>query len=200
MTLTLLREPPKQIVAGDSIEFYAPIPADLVDFTTGTARLVCQSSTAGTAAMSATSITAENGCFRVKFEGQVSGGTKALTPGQYVLTVWAATGNDRYTIGQWPLTIGPDLSTGSPALRHAQKMLLLLETAIAARISGGEIEEYTIDATNIRKADIEVLERMRSRYAAEVAALQNPGQPLRSVLFELGPTGQPVDPRYRYGR
>lgn len=197
MTVTLTRSIPSQIIAGDSIDFYVAIPSDLVGYT-GTARLVCQTSTnAGT--MSGT-VTTEGSDYHVVFSGQSSTGTKLLTAGQYLLTVWATLSNDRYTVYSQPLTINPDLSVGTPALRHAQKMLVSIETALYARVTGGEIEEYSIDGTSVRKMSIDQLERLRSRYSAEVARLQNPGQGIGSVKFSLGPATSAPDMRYRYGR
>lgn len=189
MTVTITRSPPKQLVAGDSIEFNVAIPSDLSGWT-GSARLVCQSSTT-TGTMDGT-VTTDGSDYHVVFSGQSVGGTKSLTAGQYLLTVWATSGNDRYTVGQWALTITPDLSTGTPALRHAQKTLVAIETAIYARVSGGEIEEYAIDGTSVRKMSIDELERLRARYAAEVARLQNADSPIGSVKFAFTPAGQAV--------
>lgn len=197
MTVTLTRSIPSQIIAGDSIDFYVAIPSDLSGFT-GSARLVCQTSTT-TGTMDGT-VTTENSDYHVVFSGQSTPGTKTLTAGQYLLSVWATSGNDRYTVLSQALTITPDLSTGTPALIHAQKTLIAIESAIYSRITGGEIEEYSIDGTSVRKMSMDELQRMRSRYTAEVARLQNPNQVIGSVKFSLGPTSSAPDMRYRYGR
>lgn len=194
MTLTLQRQAPKQIVAGDSIEFLVPIPGDLTGWT-GSARLT------GASQMDATSVVVENGDFHVKFEGQVTGGTKALTAGQYTLTVWATSGNDRYTVLQHRMTVTPDLSTGSPALEHAMKTLTAVETAIYARLTGngdGGVEEYAVEGTSVRKLSIDQLEKLRNKYSAEVARLQNPNAPLGRVKFVMTPAGTLPDYRRRY--
>lgn len=162
----------------------------------GSARLT------GPSQMNATSCATEGTDFHPKFSGQSSPGTKDLTAGQFDLTVWATiTGNDRYTVYQAQLTVDPDLSTGTPAQVHARKMLTLLETAIYNRVNGnsdGGIENYAIGGISIAKATLEQLERMRAKYAREVARLQNPDKQIGSVKFAMTPAGNPVNLKRRY--
>jgi hypothetical protein len=195
VTIQLTHRAPTQIIAGDSIEFLVAVPTDYQAWT-GSARLT------GPGQMAATSCVLEGSDFHLKFEGQGASGTKTLTAGQYVLTVWATSGNDRRTIAQFPLSIAPDLSTGSPALDHAVKMLTLINTAIENRIAGnndGGIEDYTVDGTQVRKLPMLELQKLRNKYSAEVAALQNPNGQLRRVNFAFAPTGGMIDVRKRFG-
>jgi hypothetical protein len=192
---TLTHRAPRQIIAGDSIEFLVAVPADY-QLWTGSARL------AGPGQMAATSVATEGSDFHVKFEGQSAGGTKALAAGQYVLTVWATSGNDRKTIAQFPLTVAVDLSTGTPAQPHAIEMLPIIEAAIKARITGnpdGGLAAYTIDGTSVTKIPLDELKRLRKQYAAEVAAIQNPNGQFGRVKFAMTSAGGIVDVRRRFG-
>lgn len=185
---------PRQIIAGDTIEFLVAVPADYLAWI-GSARL------AGPSQMAATSCALEGADFHVKFEGQATGGTKSLAAGQYSLTVWVTNANDRKTIAQFPLSITADLSTGTPAQQHALKMLPIIEAEIEARVTGNgsALEEYGVDGTTVRKMEMAELQRLRNKYAAEVAQIQNPNGQLRRVKFAMTPTGGMVDVRRRFG-
>lgn len=201
-TLTLLRHPPKQIVAGDSIEFLLPIPQDLTSWT-GSARLTGGTDASNLSQMDATSATTEGLDLHVLFQGQVTGGTKSLKPGQYTLTAWMTStdGKDRYTIGQYFLAVTPDLSTGTPALAHAMKTLAIVEAAIEVRLGANTdsgIEEYTVEGTMVKKIPIERLYQLRKHYAAEVNRLQDPHRPLGSVNVVFTTAGEPMPHRRRY--
>jgi hypothetical protein len=144
--------------------------------------------------MNATSCATEGSDFHVYFKGVA--GTSALTPGQYKLTVFATLVDDRYTVGQFPITIEADLSTGAPAQSHPQKMLTLLETAIYNRVNGnsdGGIESYVIDGTTVAKLSMEQLQKLRNKYAGEVAADQNRNSPIgrvKTVFTQAGTVPQ----------
>lgn len=192
VTVTVKYGAPAEIIAGDSLDFYVAVPGDLVGWT-GSARLT------GLGTMDATSVTVVNNDFRVKFEGQSAGGTKDLAPGQYVLTVWATSGNDRYTVEQYRLTIRADLSTGSPDLEHAVKMVDLLTAAIQARVSGtpdGGVESYEINGRKVNKMTTPQLRALLNLYRAEVRALMNPGAPIARVKATFGSAGfEPMQKR-----
>lgn len=194
MDITLLREPPAKITAGDSIEFLVAIPSEYSGWT-GSARLT------GPSQMAHTTCATENSDLRPYFRGQGSDPkTAGLTAGQYVLSVWLTSGNDRVTLAQFPITIEADLSTGTPAQVHARKMLSIVESAIEARIQGntdGGIEEYQVEGVMVKKLSMAELQKLRSKYAAEVSALQNPNRPIGSVDMVFAKTGFPADPRYR---
>jgi hypothetical protein len=191
---------PRQIIAGDSIEFLVAVPADYLAWT-GSARLT------GPGQMSATSVALENSDLRVRFAGQASGSsgtykTAQLKPGQYTLTVWLTSGADRVTLLQTQLTITADLSTGTPAEPHCVVMLRMIEEAIQARLdpeSGNAIDSYSVDGTAVTKMSLEELERKRNKYAAEVQALQNPNGQIPRVKFAFTQPGAPVDVRRRFG-
>lgn len=195
MTLTLTHSAPKQIVAGDTIDFLVAIPGDL-DGWAGSARLT------GASQMDASSVATEGSDYHVKFGGQTSPGTKTLTPGQYTLSVWATSGTDRYTVLQAQITITADLSTGTPALAHAVEVLGIIESAIKARLNGntdGGLEEYEVDGTRVRKIAMADLQRLRNKYAAEVQRLQNPDAPYGRVKATFQPAGSPMNSMRRFG-
>jgi hypothetical protein len=190
---------PRQIIAGDSIEFLVEIP-DGYEGWTGSARLSGPAQMAGT-------VTTEDGDFRVRFPGQATGTsgtykTAQLNAGQYVITVWATNGDDRKTILQTPITVTPDLSTGTTSTEpHCVKMLRIIEAALEARIGGnsdGGIEGYQIDGTAITKIATDELKRLRNKYAAEVQILNNPNGQIGRVKFAMTPTGGIVDARRRF--
>lgn len=191
LTVQLLYDVPKKIVAGDSIEFLVAIPSDYASWL-GSARIT------GPAQMNATSVATEGADYHVTFEGQSASGTKTLSPGQYLLTVWASDGNNRKTIAQYSLTITENLAVGTPAQSHAVQMLGLIETELRNRVNGHRsIESYTVDGVNITKIPTEQLERMRAKYANEVFQQQNRDAPIGSVKFAFTPTGMPANPRGR---
>lgn len=194
MNVTLTYEPPTQLVAGDSIEFLVSVPGDYGSWT-GSARL-----TGPSTAMAGT-VTTQNADFRVYFGGQTTPGTSSLAAGQYTLTVWATSGSDRKTIASYPLTILADMATGTPAQRHALKMLPIIEAEIEARITGtgSALEEYAIDGTSVRKMEMAELQRLRAKYAQEVSAIQNPNQGFGNVQVGFTPTGVIRDLRRRFG-
>lgn len=194
MTPPLTHVAPQSIVAGDSIDFLVAIPAGYEDWT-GSARLTGPGST-----LDATSCDTESSDFHVKFSGQTTLGTKNLVAGQFALTVWATSGTDRKTIAQFPITVTPDLSTGTPRQAHALTMLRVVEAEIQARITGNGSgqEGYQVDGTMVTKIPIEQLERLRNKYSAEVAALTNPNGGIPRVKFVVTPTGGIADVRRRF--
>jgi hypothetical protein len=193
-TLSLTHRAPKQIIAGDTIEFLEKIPADLVGWT-GTARLTGPSTMDGVVAVSGVDSTA----FDVRFAGV--GGTDALLPGSYILTIWATSGSDRFTVKQYRLTIQANLAIGSPALAHAIQTLTVIETAIYNRLNAntdGGIEQYLIDGREVRKLPLKQLYGMRAIYTAEVRKLQNPDQPLGRIKVKFTQAGDIPDMVMRY--
>lgn len=133
--------------------------------------------------------------FHVTFSGQGDPGTKELTAGQYVLTVWAANGDDRYTVAQYAITVTADLAVGEPTQSHAQRMLAIVESAIVARVSGnadGGIDSYSIDGVSVGKIPLEQLERLRAKYANEVYQQNNRDAPIGSVKFAFTPAGDAI--------
>jgi hypothetical protein len=195
---SVTRRIPRQINAGDSIEFLIAIPAGYEAWT-GSARLVGQSQMDGT-------VTTEDGDFRVRFPGQATGTsgtykTAQLIPGQYTLSVFATSGTDRKTVITQPITIAPDPASSTTAEPHCVKMLRIIELAIAARVSGngdGGLESYVIDGTQATKVPMEQLEKLRNKYSSEVAALNTGGQ-FGRVKFVMSPAGGIPDMRRRMG-
>jgi hypothetical protein len=194
---SVTRRIPRQINAGDSIEFLIAIPAGYEAWT-GSARLVGQSQMAAT-------VTTEGTDYRVRFPGQATGTTGVfktaqLIPGQYTLSVFSTSGTDRRTVITQAITIAPDPATTTTE-PHCVKMLRIVEAAIAARVSGngdGGLDAYIIDGTSATKVPLERLEQLRNKYSSEVAALNNGGQ-IPRVKFAMAPAGGILDMRRRMG-
>lgn len=154
--------------------------------------------------MDATTVALSGSSFRVYFQGQTTDATpatKALTAGQYSLSVFATQNNDRRTIAVFPLTVFPDASTGTPAQPHCMQMLSLIEAAIRSRAGGtpdGSIEKYSIEGTAIELLSSLDLEKLRNKYAAEVRMIQNPNSPLPSVQITFTQSGFISDMRKRF--
>lgn len=108
--------------------------------------------------------------------------TKTYFAGHYeflaVLTGAGDYAGQVYTVTLAHLTILPNLITASTGDRisHAQAMLDLVRTAIAARIRGDEPENYMVDGVNVTRMNIEKLEALERIYAQRVARLQRPSQ------------------------
>lgn len=186
MAAPLTHTIPQQVRVGDSIEFLQSIPGDLVVGWTGSARLI------GPSKMDATSVATENTDFHVYFKG--IGGTDALTPGQYSLIIAATNGNDRYTVGQYRLSLLKNLLAAGATTdqSHAATMLGLIETAIQNRISGnsdGGIDEYELEGTRVKKIPMLELQRLHVKYSAIVAREQNPNAPMSRVKIAFTPSG-----------
>jgi hypothetical protein len=182
MSVTLTHQAPGSIEVGDSIDFLVAVPSDFIGWTPS-ARLT------GPSQMNHTTVTATGSDVEVYFQGKT--GTDALTPGQYMLTVWMANGNDRYKIAQFPLTLALNLSVGSPALAHAVQMLAAVEAAIYARITGnpdGGVEQWAQGGTQMQKLPMRELQALRTKYASEVRRLQNPNQPRPKIKIAFTPS------------
>lgn len=109
-----------------------------------------------------------------------------------MLSVWASNGNDRKTVGQYPLTITADLSKAdAPVQSHAARMLAEIEAVLEFRMSGrksGPLESYTIDGRSMQDFPTDQLYSLRAKYAAEVSAEQNASSPLGQVKFSFPPS------------
>jgi hypothetical protein len=197
LTVTVTTQPPRQIIAGDSIEFL--VPAGEYASWTPSARLTGPA-TNGT--MDHTTCVADGTNFHVYFKGQgTAPKTSGLAAGQYLLTVFATNSSDRKTIAQFPLTVLADLSTGTPTQPFCVRMLALIEAVLASRMSGnalGPIEQYGIDGTMVTRLPTADLERQRNKYSAEVQALNNPNAPIGRVKFGFSAAGQIPDLRRRF--
>ncbi|HEY9465021.1 MAG TPA: hypothetical protein VIR54_18140 [Vicinamibacterales bacterium] len=191
MTVPLTHTAPRQIVAGDSIEFLVEIPSDYSGYTPS-ARITGPSTADATC-------TVEGSDAHV-FLG--SGDTEDLTAGQYALTVWLTSGARRKTLAQFPMSVSADLSADAPEQPYCVVMLAAIEAALKARLTGnadGGIEAYTTEGTSVTKLPTLELQRLRKQYAAEVARLQNPNGQIPRVNFAFSPAGSPVDLRRRFG-
>lgn len=151
--------------------------------------------------MDATAVTSTGDGFEVRFQGTNPGGTQALTAGMYTLTVFAsnAATKDRITVAQFPVRVLPDMSTGTPALLHAVKMLPIVEAEIEARLTGNGSanEEYGADSVHVKKLPMQQLQVLRNKYAAEVNQIMNPNGQIARVKFVMSPAGGMPDLRRR---
>lgn len=126
----------------------------------------------------------------------VSASTSGAYPaGLYTATKYVtktATG-ERYTLGQIPITIHPDLAAATTATdtrSHAQKVLDAIEAVIEGRAKSGD-QEITIDGTRLVNMTVDQLLKLRSTYAAAVWRERNPGKLAPQVNMHF---------RGRYGR
>jgi hypothetical protein len=194
VTITLSYDPPAEVIAGDSIEFLCRVPGDYASWT-GSARLT------GPDVMAHTTCATEGDALHVYFKGQGTPGTKTLPAGHYLLSVWVSLSFDRKTIAQYPLTITADVSTGTPDQPHAVEMLAVIEAAIAARLSGnsdGGIESYAMDGVQVNKLSMPDLQRLRNKYAREVAAINNPNGQIPRLKVSFTKAGGIPDLRRRF--
>lgn len=196
MTATLTTRAPRQIIAGDSIEFLVPVPSDYSGWT-GSARLT------GPSTMDATSVTASGSDLDVYFKGQgTAPKTASLTAGSYLLTVWATNNSDRVTLAQFNLTVTADLSTGTPTQPFCVRMLAAIEAALYARQTGspmGAIDAYDIDMTQVTRQSTKELEQSRNKYAAEVQAWNNRNAAIGRLKFGFVSPGALPDYSKRFG-
>lgn len=192
-----LRTPPRQIVAGDSIEFLIAIPS-AYDGWTGAARLTGPDNFA----LDATSCDTVGADLDVFFAGPKDPGTQKLGAGHYYLTVWLKNGDGdrRVTLAQFPVTLQADLSKAGTKAPHAVQMLEIMERALRCRVEGntdGGLAAYSIDGVAVTKVPVEILERLRNKYSAEVAALNNPNGSIGRIPFTF--TSPTMSPDYRRG-
>lgn len=92
-----------------------------------------------------------------------------LTPGVYYWQASAANGTQRVTLGTGTLKVVADLAySKNPASfdgrSDAEKALAAIDAEIAARLSGGMAEEYTIGNRSLRKTPMRDLIELQSRY------------------------------------
>ncbi len=108
--------------------------------------------------------------------------------GAYRVTGYVSRGTSRKTVFQGVIIVAENFATSAAALEHAETMLTLCETAIEARLTGGEVEEFSIGGREVKKIAIAELRRMRSSYAEEVRRLRNPGASFfKTVKVTLAP-------------
>lgn len=122
--------------------------------------------------------------------------TAGLSAGYYKLSIWVEKGSERHTIYESTVEIKPNLAAQTSALdtrSHAQKMLTLIETALA-NFAANPKTSVSIGATSYTITDLPTLHQMRNRYLNELDRLTaqekiNAGQKGgRKILIRLGAT------------
>ena len=113
--------------------------------------------------------------------------TRNWAPGACTLVEYVEKATDRYTLGEYPLRVLPDLAaatTGADTRTHAQRVLDNINAWLEGKsVTAGEME---IDGRRIRRHSVPDLLALRDRYAAIVANEQGGGKGLvRRLLVRL---------------
>jgi len=109
--------------------------------------------------------------------------TAAVAAGVYRFELRASLSGAVYTVdsGEFDVVADTAVSAASDQRTHAEKMLLLIETEIQARIdgTGSAHESYTIGTRQLNKIPLQgpnSLATLRTIYSAEVARQRNGGR------------------------
>lgn len=96
--------------------------------------------------------------------------SSTLIAGTYFYQVYARYGDNRATLGAGQITVLANLEgTGAyDGSTTAQKMLALIEKAIAARLSGGAVDSYEIKGRRLDRTPLPDLVGLRSQLKIEV--------------------------------
>lgn len=163
---------PKTMVAGDSLQWdrldlsgdYPPASWTLTYYLTGPANLT---------------ITAdENGdAYEVRVEASETAG---LPAGTYRLRGFVSDGTDRWPVYKGRMTVEANPATVAPGGTHAEKMLVLIESALEGRLPKDK-EQYQIDGVSIVRIPVERLLELRVKYQQEVYSQRSGGFKVGSV-------------------
>lgn len=116
-----------------------------------------------------------------------AGATAGWAPGLYRWVALAIRGDQRLTVATGTLEVAPNLETAEPtdARDHAQRMLVLIESALEKRIPKDQ-QSYEIDGMRLDRIPIERLNALRLQYRREIqraaARLWPLGRPVKIVL------------------
>lgn len=98
--------------------------------------------------------------------GQTATESAAWAPGLYAWTARVAKDGVSHTLGQGQLRVQPDPATTAAAASHAQKCLVIIESALE-KCLGDAVVEYEIDGAKFKKNRTELL-GLRTFYREEV--------------------------------
>jgi hypothetical protein len=103
--------------------------------------------------------------------------TAPLLPGTYQWAAFVTKAGERFTADEGVLVVERNLSTAAAgdALSHAEKMLVIVEAALAGRLDA-DIEEYQINGKAVKKIPVLELKRLRKQYRTEIWRLRHAGR------------------------
>jgi hypothetical protein len=96
-----------------------------------------------------------------------------LVNGNYRWDIFGTLATKVYSLGFGTVEVRgyPDTANASDNRTHAEKMLALIEAELQARVpgTGAGVESFQIGTRQFAALSLETLEKMRAKYAAEVA-------------------------------
>lgn len=100
--------------------------------------------------------------------------TAVLLPGTYRWAAFVSKAGERYTADEGILVVEANLSTAAAgdALSHAEKVLSIIEAAIAGRLTA-DLESYQLNGKAVVKIPILELKRLRKHYRSEIWRQRN---------------------------
>lgn len=112
-----------------------------------------------------------------EFETTISKEQSATLPsGTYYFQAYlTASSGDRITIGSGQITVAANLETAAGSYdgsSSAQKMLIAVEAAIQARLTGGAVDSYEIRGRSLARTPLPDLVKLRDQLKIEVARQQ----------------------------
>jgi len=179
---TIPAAPPASLVPGDTWEWYHTFASDFPAATYAlTYRLIGPAVIAGSG--TGWTFTPQSGS---TYLVQVTAAATAAytTPGQYRLIAFLGTTTPAtsFTADERRITLEPAYrAVAGTQASHDERMVALLETAIAARLAGSLEESYSIGGRAIQKIPTDRLERMLGMYRARVVRQRAPGTVGRSI-------------------
>ena len=115
----------------------------------------------------------DNGDGQWLFSAAPSATDNVIVDGNYRWITLGTLSSKVYVLGQGRIAVTgyPDTATDSDNRTHAEKMLALVEAELQARVpgTGAGVNSYSIGTRQFEKLSITDLEKLRSKYAAEVA-------------------------------
>lgn len=101
--------------------------------------------------------------------------TDELAAGTYHWDIFVSKAGERYTVERGTLGVAPNLLAATTYQAHAEKMLVIIEAALAGRLTA-DIENYSIAGRAVSKIPVRELKAMRAQYRHELWRLRNPGK------------------------
>jgi hypothetical protein len=167
---------PGQITAGDSVKWRDDAVRDENGFALSAPLWALNYAIRGAAALDLASTPDGTGFLTSATTAQ----TAPLAAGTYYWTAFATSGDgERVTVARGTLEVLPDLTqatAGYDGRLQVEKDLAAIDAAIAARIAGGAVAEYSIAGRSLKNEPLPALYAMRDKVAAKVARARKPRQ------------------------
>lgn len=112
------------------------------------------------------------------------------------------TDGEVYDVSTQKIMVSPNIALAAAGdyLTPEEKILAQLQTTLAARISGGAVESYSIAGRSITKLSIPQLQEMIGQYKWKVYQQRNPGRTGIPGTFSFPPTDTSLYPFPLRGR